>query len=141
MVRTLTFAVIVVLLGVSFVPCVNAGELSMEYLYGRWVIDDQSCASPDSEYMEFRKNGTFENTRTGKTEIVGFWELDEEILNLHMVTSPAFFDDLNPDLQSFESEYNYFQARVVIFNTQKKNFEAFGVIGNEMKRMTAARCQ
>ena len=141
MIRKFTFAVIMVLLGVSFVPCVNAEDLSMEYLYGRWVVDAQSCASPDSEYMEFRKNGTFENTRTGKTEIVGFWGLNEDILNLHMVTSPAFFTDLHPDLQGFENMYEYFQTKVVIFNTQKKSFEAFGVIGNETKRMTAARCQ
>jgi len=141
MVRTLTFAVIVVLLGVSFVPCVNAGDLSMEYLYGRWVVDEESCASPDSEYMDFRKNGTFENTRTGKTEIVGFWGLNEDILDLHMVTSPAFFDDLHQDLQGFENMYDYFQAKVVIFNTQKNSFEAFGVIGNETKRMTTVKCQ
>jgi hypothetical protein len=141
MVRTLTSALIVVLVSVFFVPCVSAEELSTEYLYGRWAIDAQNCNSPDSEYMEFRKNGTFENTRTGKTEIVGFWGLNDEKLNLHMVTSPAFFDDLHPDLQEFEGIYSYFQGRVVIFNTQKKSFEAFGVIGNEMQRTTAARCQ
>ena len=141
MIRAFNYATIFVVLSVFLVPWANAGDLSADYLYGRWVINDQNCSSPDSEYMEFNKNGTFEGTRTGKAEIVGFWGLKEGILNLHMVTSPAFFDDIHKDLAGFEGIYNYFQARMVIFNTQNKSFEAFGVIGNEIKRATAVRCR
>ena len=125
---------------VFWVPWVNAGDLSTENLHGRCVIDDQNCSSPDSEYIEFNKNGTFAGTRTGKAEIVGFWGLKEGILDLHMVTSPAFFDDLHKDLAGFEGIYSYFQGRMVIFNTQNKSFEAFGVIGDEIKRASAVRC-
>jgi hypothetical protein len=127
-------------LNVFLVPCANATDLSADYLHGRWVIDYQDCNSPDAEYMEFNKNGTFEGTRTGKAEIVGFWGLKEGILDLHMVTSPAFFDDLNKELAGFESIYGYFQGRMIIFNTQRKSFEAFGVIGDEIKRAAALRC-
>ena len=141
MIRAFNYATILVVLSVFLVPWANAGDLSVDYLYGRWVINDQNCSAPDSEYMKFNKNGTFEGTRTGKAEIVGFWGLKEGILNLHMVTSPAFFDDIHKDLAGFEGIYNYFQARMVIFNTQKKSFEAFGVIGNEIKRATAVRCR
>ena len=141
MIRAFNYATILVVLSVFLVPWAIAGDLSADYLYGRWVINDQNCSSPDSEYMEFNKNGTFEGTRTGKAEIVGFWGLKEGILNLHMVTSPAFFDDIHKDLAGFEGIYNYFQARMVIFNTQNKSFEAFGVIGNEIKRATAVRCR
>jgi hypothetical protein len=90
--------------------------------------------------MEFDKNGTFEGTRTGQAEIVGFWGLKEGILDLHMVTSPAFFDDLHKDLAGFEGIYNYFQGRMVIFNTQNNSFESFGVIGDEIKRASAVKC-
>jgi len=134
------YATILMLLIVFWVPWVNAGDLSTENLHGRWVIDDQNCSSPDSEYIEFNKNGTFEGTRTGKAEIVGFWGLKEGILNLHMVTSPAFFDDLHKDLAGFEGIYSYFQGRMVIFNIQDNSFEAFGVIGDEIKRASAVRC-
>jgi ribosomal protein L10 len=57
-----------------------------------------------------------------------------------MVTSPAFFDDLHKDLSGFEGIYSYFQGRMVIFNTKDESFEAFGVIGDEMKRTSAVRC-
>ena len=140
MIRTFNYATIFVVLSVFLVPWANAADLSADYLHGRWVIDDQDCSSPDSEYMEFNKNGTFEGTRTGKAEIVGFWGLNEGILNLHMVTSPAFVDDIHKDLAGFEDIYSYFQGRMVIFNTQNKSFEAFGVIGDEIKRSSAVRC-
>ena len=138
--RAFNYATIFVVLGVFLVPWANAADLSADYLYGRWVIDERNCSSPDSEYMEFSKNGTFEGTRTGQAEIVGFWGLKEGILDLHMVTSPAFFDDIHKDLARFENIYNYFQGRMVIFNTQVTSFEAFGVIGDEIKRTSAVMC-
>ena len=140
MIRTFNYATILMVLSVFLVPWTNAAGLSADYLDGRWVIDEQNCSSPDAEYMEFNKNGTFEVTRTGNAEIVGFWGLKEGILDLHMVTSPAFFDDLNKELAGFEGIYSYFQGRMVIFNTQSKSFEAFGVIGDEIKRSAAVRC-
>ena len=140
MVRIFNSAIILMVLNVFLVPCANATDLSADYLHGRWVIDYQDCSSPDAEYMEFNKNGTFEGTRTGNAEIVGFWGLKEGILDLHMVTSPGFFDDLHKDLAGFEGIYSYFQGRMVIFNTQKKRFEAFGVIGDQIKRASAVRC-
>jgi hypothetical protein len=140
MIRACSYATILVVLSVLLVPLANAADLSADYLHGRWVIDEQNCSSTDSEYIRFNKNGTFEGARTGKAEIVGFWGLKEGILDLHMVTSPAFFDDLHKDLAGFEGIYNYFQGRMVIFNTQNKSFEAFGVIGDEIKRASAVRC-
>ena len=140
MMRTFNYATILMVLSVFLVPWANAADLSADYIHGRWVIDDQDCSSPDSEYMEFNKNGTFEGMRTGQAEIVGFWRLKKGILDLHMVTSPAFFDDLHRELAGFEGIYSYFQGRMVIFNTQDKSFEAFGVIGDEIKRASAVKC-
>jgi len=64
MIRAFNCAAILVVLSIFWVPWAIAGDLSADYLYGRWVIDQQNCSSPDSEYIEFRKNGTFESSRT-----------------------------------------------------------------------------
>ena len=140
MIRAFNYAILFVVLGVLGVTWANAADLSADYLHGRWAIDYQDCSSPDAEYMEFNKNGTFEGTRTGNAEIVGFWKLKEGILDLHMVTSRAFFDDLNKELSGYEGIYSYFKGRMVIFNTQNNSFETFGVIGDEIKRASAVRC-
>jgi hypothetical protein len=140
MMRAFKYATILLVFSVFWVSGANAAELSADYLYGRWAIDKQNCSSPDSEYIKFNKNGTFEGTRTGNAEIVGFWGLKEGIIDLHMVTSPGFFGDIHKDLAGFKGIYNYLQGRMVIFNTQNKSFEAFGVIGDEIKRASAVRC-
>ena len=90
--------------------------------------------------MEFSKNGTFLNTRNGKPEIVGFWELAEGIIKIHMVTSPAFFDDIHDELRDFEGAYDYFQTKLAIFNIQDKSFEVVGMIGSHVKRAKGVKC-
>ena len=140
MMRAFNYATILVVLSVFLVPWANAADLSADYLDGRWVIDEQDCSSPDSEYMEFNKNGMFKGTRTGKAESVGFWGLKEGIVDLHLVTSPGFFDDLHSEMKGFEGSYDYFHARMALFNIQDKSFEAFGVMGDAIKRTSAVRC-
>ena len=46
-------------------------------LAGTWLVGNtaQDCKDPDTEYMEFRKNGTFETGSGGKAEITGFWQI------------------------------------------------------------------
>ncbi len=140
MIRAFNYAAILVMLGVFSVPCANAAEHSAEYLQGRWVVGDQNCSSPNSEYMEFDKDGTFKGTRLGKPETVGFWNLDDGIIKLHILTSPVFFQDLNKDLAKFEGLYSSFRGNMVIFNVKDNNFEAFGTIGEEIQKTTAVRC-
>lgn len=58
-----------------------------------------------------------------------------------MVSSPAFFNDIHKKLAGFEGVYDYFQGKMVLFNTNNTGFEAVGVIDNEMKRATAVKCK
>lgn len=144
MVRTLTCATIVVLLIVSVVPRAHGEELSAKYLQGRWVIDAKDCSSSESEYVVFRENRTFEDTRDGKTEIVGFWKISrdpKDSLDLHMVTSPGFFQDVAPEMQQYEGDFGYAQARIIAFNIRRNSFEAIGVLGSQVKRAVAVRCK
>ena len=119
----------------------HAEGLSPEYLYGRWVVNLQNCSSADAEYIVFGKNRTFESSRSGKTEIIGFWEINDEVLDLHMVTSPASFADISGDLIGYDGLYYYFKARLVVHNIQKDRFEAIGVLGEEVDRGYAVRCK
>ena len=128
-------------LGVILVPWVHAENPSSDYLYGRWVVHGQDCSSSSAEIYEFRKNNTFECTRAGRTEVVGFWAVKGGVLELDMVTSPGFYDDIHKELADFQGIYSYFQAKMVIFNAEKQGFEAVGVLGNEIRRASAKRCK
>ena len=140
MMRAFNYATILMVLCVFLVSGAHATDLSVDYLSGRWVIDAEDCSSPTSEFVEFNKNGTFVGNRNGTTEIVGFWVLKEDNVELHMVSSPASFHDLNKALAHFDGIYSYFKGRMLIFNLQEKSFEAYGVIGKEIKRASAVRC-
>ena len=58
MMRAFKYATILVVLSVFLVPWANAADFSADYLYGRWVIDDQDCSSPDSGSLK-RVSWTF----------------------------------------------------------------------------------
>ena len=58
-----------------------------------------------------------------------------------MVSSPALFNDIYKKLAGFEGVYDYFQGKMVLFNTKNTGFEAVGVIGDEMKRATDVKCK
>ena len=141
MIRALKNATLVAVLSLFFAPWAYAADLNAEYLTGRWAIDAKDCNAADVETLEFRKNGTFESIRAGKAEVVGFWEINTDILELHMVTSPSYFDDIEPTLGAFKDLYQYFQARMAVYNIQKDSFEAVGVLGNQIKRARAVKCQ
>ena len=50
-----------------------------------------------TEHITFDADGTFRTVRGEQPTATGFWHLVEDVLDLHMVSSPAFFDD--PDDQ------------------------------------------
>jgi len=141
MMKSLRFFTCLLVLSVLFVPIVSAAELNADYFHGDWVINDQSCSSNTAEHIVFHENGTFMGSRDGIAEIVGFWSLKDDFIELHMVTSPASFQDLHKEMAKFEGVYSYFQGRLLVFNQQKKSFEAYGVLGNESKRAAAVRCR
>jgi hypothetical protein len=139
--KLLTFTSLAMLLVALCAPAGMAEDVTADYLHGRWVINAQDCSAPDSEYVVFQPKGTFESSRAGKTEVLGFWGLEGDILKLHMLTTPAHFADLHKQLKEFEGVYGYYQARVLLFNSEKSKFQAVGVLGSVIKKATAVRCK
>ncbi len=140
MLRELKYVTILVVLSLFLVPMASAADLSADYLQGRWAIHDNVCNSSSSEFITFDNDGTFRGTRNGKTEIVGFWKLDGDIIELDMLSSLSSFQDLNSSLVRYKGIHSYSAGQMLIFNAKKKSFEAFGVVGEEVKRTVAARC-
>ena len=137
------FTVIILLVAICFPFVVNAADLTPAYLAGTWLFGDtaQDCKDPDTEYMVFRKNGTFETGRGGKAEITGFWQINGDAVDLELLTSPAFFKDVIKEAQVFQGQYFYFDARMVIFDLADKSFKAVGLLEDKFNKTIAARCQ
>jgi len=138
------FAVIILLmLFICFPFGVNAADLTPANLAGTWLVGvtAQDCKDSDTEYMVFRKNGTFETGRGGKAEITGFWQINGDAVDLVLVTSPAFFQDVIKEARVFQGQYYYFDARMVIFDLTDKSFKAVGLLEAEYNKTIAVRCQ
>jgi hypothetical protein len=121
---------------------VGAAGLDGKYLAGKWEINtDGHCGGKDAEYIVFRNNGTFENGRSGKAESVGFWGIEDDVLRLHMISSPAYFADIAQELKSYEGAYGYFLVKAVTFDMQKDSFGAVAVLGEQMNKLSAVRCK
>jgi len=121
----------------------NAADMDINYLVGNWAIGttEQKCADAESERFVFRKNGTFEASRSNKAEVVGFWQIDGDMVRLDFISSGGFFQDIHAQLKALENRFSYFQVKLVPFNVEENRFEAVGILGDQVNKGVAVRCK
>ena len=122
-----------------------ADEVPDNYLPGTWAVGGaEACKAPASEHLTFAPDGTFAAARNGQPTATGFWHLVEDVLDLHMVSSPAFFDDpaSNADdaLSSLAGQYDYFYAKALLFDIEPDSFRAVATMGNKLRGANYHRC-
>jgi hypothetical protein len=130
---------------VGLAPAAWSVELSKDYLAGTWAVGGAgACDAAAAERTTFDPNGTFITVRNGQAKATGFWHLLEDILDLHMVTSLAFFDDptttADDALSDFAGQYNYFYAKALIFDVEQNSFRAVASMGNVLRGANYQRC-
>ena len=122
-----------------------ADEVPENYLPGTWAVGGtEACGTPAAEHITFNPDGTFEAAQDGKANAVGFWHLVEDVLDLHMVSSPAFFDDPASDvdnaLSNFAGQYEYFYAKGLLFDIEQDGFRMVATMGNRLRGANYSRC-
>lgn len=123
----------------------SAHELAAGYLPGSWAIGSaEVCAAGSGERLAFAADGTFEGTLDGKPTAAGFWHLAEDVLELHMVTSPAFFDDprtaADDALAAHAGQYTYYFAKGLMFDIEPDAFRMVATLGDQMRGANLFRC-
>ena len=139
MLRRKLCCLLVPILASVFLASGAVAQVSAKYLDGVWAIASaKNCGLEEFEHLMFRANGTFESRRFGVTDSTGFWRNSDDVLVLHLVTSPEHFDER---LKDFKGYFDYFFVKVLVFNQQPDKFEAFGLIGNQVKKEVLFRCK
>ena len=120
-------------------------EPTADYLAGTWGIGGaDACGAATTEHITFDPNGTFTTVSGGKPTAAGFWHLVQDNLDLHMVTSPAFFDDpasaSDDALSGFAGQYGYFYAKALIFDAEQDSFRTVAAMGNMLRGANYRRC-
>jgi hypothetical protein len=122
-----------------------ADEVPDNYLPGTWGIGGtEACGGAGTEHITFASDGTFEVVQDGSATAVGFWHLVEDVLDLHMVSSPAFFDDpsasFDDALSSLAGQYQYFYSKALLFDIEPDGFRAVASMGNQLRGANYGRC-
>jgi hypothetical protein len=113
-------------------------EIPEGYLEGTWGIGGaEACGADATEHLSFDADGTFSAVQGGKPTAVGFWHLVDDRLDLHMVSSPAFFDD---QLQPFTGQYTYYYAQALVFDIEDQAFRMVAYLGGQLRGANLARC-
>jgi hypothetical protein len=120
-------------------------QLPDDYLPGTWAIGGaDACKAPATEHLTFSPDGTFEAMRDGQPSATGFWHLVEDVLDLHMVSSPAFFDDpkttVDDALSELAGQYQYYYAKALLFDIEPDGFRAVATMGNMLRGANYSRC-
>jgi hypothetical protein len=122
-----------------------ADEVPENYLPGTWAVGGaEACKAPATEHITFEPDGTFSAMRSGQPTATGFWHLVEDVLDLHMVSSPAFFDDpantFDDALSDLAGQYQYFYAKALLFDIQPDGFRAVATMANMLRGANYSRC-
>lgn len=136
--RTLAYLVVptfaVAVASAAFAQNAN-DEIPLE---GTWAVGDaQACDDPSTERLTFDANGTFTAEQGGKPTATGFWQLADDKLDLHMVSSPAFFHD---QLQPFTGQYTYFYAQALLFDYEQQGLRMVAYMAGQLQGANLARC-
>ena len=124
----------------GLLPGVAAAALDKDYLTGNWAINSQGeCDGTNTEHLIIHVDGSFEYSRRGKADAVGFWRIENDVVVLDMMTSPASFQDIHAELQEFV-EYQVYSMRAMPINMQPDQFSAVASIGDRMQRFSLQRC-
>jgi hypothetical protein len=113
-------------------------EIPDGYLEGTWAIGDaQACDNPTTEHLTFEADGTFTAEQGDASTAVGFWNLVDDKLDLHMVSSPAFFGD---QLQPFTGQYAYYNVQALVFDYDEQSFRMVAYMAGQLQGANLARC-
>jgi hypothetical protein len=117
----------------------EAATLSADYLVGRWTTGGvDACTRAEHERTVFRADGTFATERGGKAVAVGFWQVEDDRLDLHVLASPAAIE---PGLQEHvDGGYGYVRIKALTFDLAEDAFRMVQSAGGELQGLNVVRC-
>ncbi len=142
MVRKSMLILAIALATIGLASPVFADDISASYLIGKWALDSaKDCSSDDSVYIIFNKAGSFEFGRSGRAESTGFWSVQGEVLTVEMLTSPAYFDDLDTGLKAYEDQYHHYTVVSMLVDQKKDSFTSVASLRDQITKYSAYRCK
>lgn len=137
-IKTAFFFIVLTLQGATSLAA--EAVLSSDYLQGKWSESGkQGCTGDLAGYVIFNNNRTLEAGHGQTVSAVGFWELGEGNVTLHLLVSPASGGGGHP---FYQKRYHYQYMSPKMLSLQADSFDYThdtGVQAGEKRTLT--RCQ
>jgi hypothetical protein len=118
---------------------VSAATLSPEYLEGRWTTGTvEDCARAEHEQTVFRKDGTFATEHGGKALAVGFWQVDDDRIEMHILSTEGSLP--KPLQDALPGDYHALQVKGLVFDVTDTGFRMVQAIEGEVRGLQMVRC-
>ena len=124
----------------SAISVAAEGHLSGNYLEGKWSEHGkEGCASANAAYVMFNKNHTLEAGQGESVKAVGFWEVGDGTVTLHLLVATVAGEAVHP---FYQRRYYYQYMSPQIVTLQSDSFVYTNDTGTEIKQQkTLTRCQ
>jgi hypothetical protein len=139
--KTIHYLVVLIIL-LMLAPSSFAADINASNLTGKWAIGttEQQCSDTNSEFFTFEPDGTFKARRNNRVEATGFYQVDQGFVYLDFISSIGFFKDIRAELKVYEGSYSQFRVTLLPFNVSDDRFEAFGLLGDQVNKGIAKKC-
>ena len=136
-IKTALFFIVLTLQGATLFAA--EAVLSSDYLQGKWSESGkQGCTSEHAGYVMFHNNRILEVGRGKTVSAVGFWELGEDTVTLHLLVSPSGGGE-HPFYQK-RYYYQYMSPKMLSIQSDRFDYtHDTGVQAGEKRTLT--RCQ
>jgi hypothetical protein len=138
--RLAGLACCLLLAGTALAQPASAATFSDSYLQGRWTTGGaEGCDKLEHEQTVFHPNGTFTTEHGGKPMAVGFWHVDEDRLEMQILTTEA---SLAPALaEALPGDYHMLQVKALAFTINDNDFKMVQTINGELQGLDMVRCR
>jgi hypothetical protein len=139
--KTIHYLVVLIIL-LMLAPSSFAADINASNLTGKWAIGtiEQQCSDTNSEFFIFEPDGTFKARRSNRVEATGFYQVDQGFVYLDFISSIGFFYDIRAELKMYEGTYSQFRVTLLPFNVSDDRFKAFGLLGDQVNKGIAIKC-
>jgi len=139
--KTIAFFIALTLQGATSLAA--EAVLSSDYLQGKWSEGGkQGCASERAGYVIFHNNRTLEAGYGQTVSAVGFWELGEGTVTLHLLVSPSTTTTSGGGHPFYQQRYYYQYMSPKMLSLQADSFEYTHDTGAQAgEKTTLTRCQ
>ena len=125
--------------GVAWACDASAAGLTPEYLEGRWTTGVvENCTKPEHEQTVFRSDGTFATEHGGQVLAVGFWQVQDDKIDMEILTTEASLSQAVRD--QLPGDYHALYVTGLVFDVTDNGFRMVQGIQGELRGVNMVRC-